>query len=75
MIDGENPVQLHGLQHPIKFVRILRRDLNRKRRWFVQLVLEGSPYAKPENFVSSGLIGLDLNRPVREFVLQTVTGL
>ncbi|MGH2416268.1 MAG: RNA-guided endonuclease TnpB family protein, partial [Microcystaceae cyanobacterium] len=32
-----------------------------KRRWYAQLVNEGNPYQKPQNYVSDGLIGLDLN--------------
>jgi putative transposase len=75
MIDGENPVHLHGLRHPVKFVRILRRDLNGKRRWFAQVVLEGLPYTKPENFASSGLIGLDLNISNVAFVGDNWAGL
>jgi putative transposase len=61
IVNRDNPVHNHGLNSPIKFVRIIRRDLNGKRRWFTQLVLEGLPYAKPQNVVASGLVGLDLN--------------
>ena len=32
-----------------------------KRRWYAQLINEGLPYQKPQNYVSDGLIGIDLN--------------
>ena len=61
IIDSSNPVIRHGLESPVKYVRLLWRILNGKRRWYAQLVNEGSPYQKPQNYVSDGLIGLDLN--------------
>lgn len=61
VIDWENPVHRHGLSSKVKYCRILKRELNGKRRWFVQLVLEGAPFQKDKNKVSDGLIGLDLN--------------
>jgi hypothetical protein len=39
----------------------LWRLLNGKRRWYCQLVNEGLPYLCTRNYVSDGLIGLDLN--------------
>ena len=61
ILDPANPVMRHGLESPVKYVRLLWRILNNKRRWFAQLVNEGSPYQKPQNYVSDGLVGLDLN--------------
>ncbi|WP_414584912.1 hypothetical protein [Scytonema sp. PCC 10023] len=61
IIDPANPVIRHGLESPVKYVRLLWRILNGKRRWYAQLVNEGLPYQKPQNYVSDGLIGLDLN--------------
>ncbi|BAZ20361.1 transposase, IS608 family protein [Kalymmatonema gypsitolerans NIES-4073] len=61
IIDVSNPVIQHGLESPVKYVRLLWRLLNGKRRWYCQLVNEGLPYQKPHQFVSDGLIGLDLN--------------
>ncbi len=61
IVDVNNPVILHGLSSKVKYVRILWRELNGKRRWYVQLINEGVPYQKPHNYVSEGLIGLDLN--------------
>lgn len=61
IIDYENEVVKHGLSCPVKYCRIIRRELNSKHRWFVQLVLEGETYQKPQNYIADGLIGLDLN--------------
>lgn len=75
IIDGHNPVITHGLNSTVKYVRILWRELNGKRRWFAQLVCEGIPYQKPKNYVSNGLIGLDLNVSNIAFVADNCAGL
>jgi transposase len=75
MIDWENPVHLHGLSSKIKYVRIIRRNLNGKTRWFVQLVCEGIPFQKPQNFVTEGLVGLDLNISNVAYVADNKAGL
>jgi hypothetical protein len=61
IIDPNNPVIQHGLNSPIKYVRLLWREINGYRRWYVQLINEGQPYQKPKNYVSDGIVGLDLN--------------
>jgi len=71
VIDPVNPVIRHGLESPVKYVRLLWRILNGKRRWYAQLVNEGLPYQKPQNYVSDGLIGLDLNISNIAFVGDT----
>lgn len=58
-IDLEDKVVEHGLKHRVKYVRIVRKDLNGKTRFFVQLVLEGKPYQKPGHKIGTALIGLD----------------
>ncbi|GET35327.1 transposase, IS605 family protein [Microseira wollei NIES-4236] len=75
-IDAQNPVIQHGLNHPVKYVRLLwharcstwgnpktalARELNGKQRWYVQLINEGQPYQKEKNYVTDGVIGLDIN--------------
>jgi len=61
LIDAKDPVLLHGLNSPIKFVRLIRREVNGKLRYFAQLVNEGYPFVKPQNQVNPGLVGVDLN--------------
>jgi hypothetical protein len=75
IIEQSNSVVQHGLTSPVKYVRILWRELNGKRRWYAQLVCEGNPYEKPNNYVSSGIIGLGLNISNIAFVGDDRAGL
>lgn len=75
IINWLNPVIKHGLDSRIKYVRILWRELKGKRRWYVQLINQGLPYQKPQNYVSDGLVGLDLNVSNIAFVGDTKAGL
>ena len=74
-IDWLNPVIKHGLDSPVKYVRILWRELNGIRRWYVQLINEGLPYSKPQNFIKDGVVGLDLNVSNIAFVGDNQAGL
>jgi len=75
IIDTENVVGQHGLSCPVKYCRLIRRTFRGKRRWFVQLVLEGTPYLGAKNYVSDGLVGLDLNVSNIAFVADNYAGL
>lgn len=75
IIDWKNLVIKHGLGSKIKYVRILWRELKGKRRWYVQLINEGSPYQKPQNYVTDELIGIDLNVLNIAFVSDNKAGL
>jgi len=55
-----NDVINHGLAAPLKYVRLVRRKLNGKNRFYVQLVCEGRPFQKEKNTVGEGLVGLDI---------------
>lgn len=75
IIDWNNPVIVHGLNSPVKYCRILWRNLNGKKRWFVQLINEGLPYQKPQNYVTQGIVGLDVNISNVAFVADNKAGL
>jgi putative transposase len=75
IIDPENPVMIHGLESRIKYARLIKKDLNGKRRWFAQLICEGVPYQKTANFVSAGTVGLDLNVSNVAYVADNHAGL
>ncbi len=69
LIDWDDPVVKYGLDHRIKYVRLLRRKASSPRargadcqgyRYYVQLILEGHPYHKPKHRVGTGIVGLDL---------------
>jgi len=58
-IPTDDPVIAHGLACPIKRVRIVRRKLNGRERFFVQLICAGQPYCKPQHPVGQGVVGID----------------
>ncbi len=65
MINGNDPVVVHGLSCPVKYGRLVRRKMNGEDRFWVQLVLEGEPYRKinpdgsPKHPLGTGTVGLD----------------
>jgi putative transposase len=58
-IPTHDPLITHALACPIKYVRIVRRTLNGRVRFFVQLVCAGKSYQKPQNMIGDGVIGID----------------
>jgi hypothetical protein len=69
LIDWHDPVVHHGLKHPIKYARLVRRKASSPNaqgaevqgyRYYVQLILEGVPYQKPKHTVGTDIVGLDL---------------
>ena len=61
LFERNDPVILHGLNYPVKYVRLIRKELGGRTRWYVQLINEGTPYQKPKNPVGDELVGIDLN--------------
>jgi hypothetical protein len=69
LIDWNDPVVKHGLDHRIKYARLVRRKAPSPQakgadtlgyRYSVQLVLEGTPFQKSKHKPGTDLIGLDL---------------
>jgi transposase len=69
IIDWSDPVVTSGLEHTIKYARLVRRKASSRHaqgvdragsRYFVQLALEGVPYHKPKHTVGSDTLGADL---------------
>jgi transposase len=69
LIDWTDPVVRHGLSQPIKYVRLIRRKASGSHakgadsegnRFYVQVVLKGTPYQKLKNQAGSDTIGLDI---------------
>ncbi|HWQ95868.1 MAG TPA: transposase, partial [Candidatus Methylomirabilis sp.] len=50
----------YGLQHRVKYCRIVRRKINGISRFYVQLILEGKPYQDPEKKTGTEELGLDV---------------
>src|SRR5260370_27261672 len=59
-LDPCDPVLAHGLACPVKYVRLVRRKLGERHRFYAQLVCEGRPYRKPQHQLGTGIVGLDL---------------
>jgi hypothetical protein len=79
LIDWHDPVVHHGLRHPIKYARLVRRKASSPKaqgadaagyRYYVQLILEGKPYQKPKHAVGTEVIGLDLGPSTIAIVSQ-----
>jgi hypothetical protein len=69
LIDWKDPVVKYGLDHRIKYARLLQRKVSSPQaqgadafgfRYCVQLALEGVPYRKPKHSVGNDIIGADL---------------
>lgn len=69
LIDWDDPVAKHGLDHRVKYARLVERKASSPQargadcqgnRYFVQLALEGVPYHKPKHTVGREIIGADL---------------
>jgi hypothetical protein len=60
LIKQRDPVIAHGLSCPVKYVRLVRRKLGLRNRFYAQLVCEGIPYRKPQHHMGTGIVGLDL---------------
>src|SRR5690348_16665232 len=70
IIDWLDPVVQHGLRHPIKYARLIRRKASSPQaqgadgegnRYSVQLVLEGHAFTKPKHVGRGGdILGLDI---------------
>ncbi|MDJ0621256.1 MAG: transposase, partial [Calothrix sp. MO_192.B10] len=75
IIDWANPVIAHGLNYRVKYCRLIWRFIGQKIRWYVQLVNEGLPYQKPQNYVADGVVGMDLNISNIAFVANNKAGL
>jgi putative transposase len=71
ILPAKDEVIEHGLSSRVKYVRIVRRKLNGRNRFYVQLVGEGRPYQKPENKPGQGEVGLDIGPQTIAIVSQT----
>ena len=62
MVKGaeNDPVIAHGLSSKVKYVRLVRRNIRGKERYYAQLVCEGVPYQKLDRIIGNEDIGTDL---------------
>ena len=60
LIARNDPVILHGLNSKVKYVRLVRRKIQGRNRFYAQLVCEGKPFIKPKNTLGKGVVGIDI---------------
>jgi putative transposase len=60
IIDIDNDLISYGLKHRVKYCRIVRRKINGRNRFYLQLILEGTPFPNPDHKIGSEEIGLDV---------------
>jgi hypothetical protein len=58
VIDPKDKVISHSLSCPVKYCRIVRRKLNGRSRFYVQLIMEGAPCQKYE--YGNETVGIDI---------------
>jgi putative transposase len=60
LMTSNDSVILHGLNSKVKYVRLVRRKISGRNRFYAQLVCEGQPFIKPKNYLGHGDVGVDL---------------
>jgi transposase len=60
LITSNDPVILHGLNSKVKYVRLVRRKINGRNRFYAQLVCLGTPFIKVKNYLGTGDVGIDI---------------
>ncbi|HEY5156858.1 MAG TPA: hypothetical protein VII93_02705 [Anaerolineales bacterium] len=70
ILPPDDQVIEHGLTSRVKFVRLVRRKLNQRTRFYAQLICEGQPYQKEKNQPGQGVVGLDIGPSTIAIVSQ-----
>src|SRR5215468_7083939 len=60
LLDPKDLVVVHGLSCPVKYVRLVRRKVGLRNRFYAQLVCAGRPYRKARQPLGQGIVGVDL---------------
>lgn len=69
LIDPKDQWMQHALKQRIKYCRIIQKEVNGKKRYYVQLILEGFPFQKYE--MGKEVIGLDIGPSTIAIVGET----
>ena len=67
-IDPDDSVIAHGTSKRVKYVRMVRRVIRGKERFFAQLVCEGEAYKKESHRPKPGVVGLDIGTQTIAYV-------
>ena len=60
IVDQSDAVLMHGLSRPVKYVRMVRKVIRKRERFFAQLVGAGAAFKKPTHKPARGIVGLDV---------------
>ena len=71
IIDPQNNIIAYGLNNKVKYCRIVRRVINGKNRFYLQLICEGTPYQNLKNKIGTEEIGLDVGTGTIAMVADT----
>lgn len=74
-IDGASARVQHALGSPLQRVRLVRRRIRGRTRYFAQLVCCGDPYRSPDRRRGTGLVGIDPGPRVFAIVAPKVAAL
>ncbi len=72
-LDPHDPMQAHGLSCPVKYIRLVRRKLGERNRFYAQLVCQGTPYRKLQHQLGTGLLGWTWDRALSRWSSQEAT--
>jgi transposase len=75
LITSNDPVILHGLNSKVKYVRLVRRKISGRNRFYAQLVCQGKPFIKPKNRLGVGDVGIDIGPSTIALVGESVASL
>lgn len=59
IIDIKDDVIKYGLEHRVKYCRIVRKVIKGRNRFYIQLILEGVPFIKERNRLGTGIVSFD----------------
>jgi len=71
---GDAVIQ-HGLESRVKYVRLVRRKIRGRNRFYAQLINEGKPYRKPDKAIGDSVVGLDIGPSTIAWVSGNSAGL
>jgi putative transposase len=60
IIDESSDYQRKALESPVKYVRIVKREINARILWYAQIVCEGNPPPRKSLKLGTGETGLDI---------------
>jgi putative transposase len=59
-LKDKHGVEAHALSCRTKYVRLVKKEINRKSRYYAQLVQEGVPLIKEKNSAGRDVVGIDI---------------